>query len=58
MASNDILASFYGMNGQRCMGVSVLVCVGDCSHILEKIKTKVQNILKDADFAPLISKMR
>jgi malonate-semialdehyde dehydrogenase (acetylating)/methylmalonate-semialdehyde dehydrogenase len=37
MASRDIVASFAGCCGQRCMAASVLVLVGECSGLLEEV---------------------
>jgi methylmalonic acid semialdehyde dehydrogenase len=37
MASRDIVASFAGCCGQRCMAASVLVLVGDCGGLLQSI---------------------
>ena len=57
MAVSDIIASFSGMNGQRCMAASVLVTIGDCSHIISKIVEEVKLRLNDKDIAPVISKI-
>lgn len=37
MASRDIVASFAGCCGQRCMAASVLVTVGDCKNLVDEI---------------------
>ncbi len=37
MASRDVLTSFAGCSGQRCMSASVLVLVGDGSALLERV---------------------
>ena len=37
MASRDIVASFAGCCGQRCMAASALVLVGDCGGLLQSI---------------------
>ena len=39
-ASQDIVASFAGCCGQRCMAASVLVLVGENPGLLEKVVTK------------------
>ncbi len=56
IAVRDIIASAYGMAGQRCMAASVLVCVGDCDHILQKLVEHIKNIETGADIPPIISK--
>jgi len=40
MASTDITVSAAGCAGQRCMAASVLVLVGDCKDVLEKVCEK------------------
>ena len=55
MAVRDIIASFSGMNGQRCMAASVLVTVGDCNHIIEEIVSEVTKIKEESTLAPVIS---
>lgn len=45
MTARDVVASMSGMAGQRCMAASVLILVGDCNHILEKIVTQAKNIV-------------
>lgn len=37
MASRDVVASFAGCAGQRCMAASVLVLVGDCDALLAEV---------------------
>jgi len=41
-AAKDILASFAGCAGQRCMAASVLLLVGDCSKLLEILVEKAK----------------
>jgi len=55
MAVSDIIASFSGMNGQRCMAASVLVAVGNCDHIISKVVDAVKEISNDDGLAPVIS---
>lgn len=55
MASNDIIASFAGMSGQRCMAASALITVGDANHIVDKIVEKVGKMKLGEDMHPLIS---
>ena len=37
MASRDIVASAFGCLGQRCMAASVLILVGDCEKLLQRV---------------------
>ena len=37
MAARDIVASFAGCCGQRCMAASVLLTVGDCDQLIERV---------------------
>jgi malonate-semialdehyde dehydrogenase (acetylating)/methylmalonate-semialdehyde dehydrogenase len=55
MAVSDIIASFSGMNGQRCMAASVLIAVGNCDHIISKVVDAVKEISNDDGLAPVIS---
>ncbi len=55
MATSDIVASFSGMAGQRCMAASVLVCVGDCDHLLKRIIEISQKQIAGTDIPPIHS---
>jgi malonate-semialdehyde dehydrogenase (acetylating)/methylmalonate-semialdehyde dehydrogenase len=55
MAANDILASFTGMSGQRCMAASVLVCVGDVEPIVRRICENARAMVPCRNLPPLIS---
>ena len=37
LTAQNVMASFTGCAGQRCMAASVLVAVGDISHIIDEI---------------------
>eukprot|EP00941_MAST-03F_sp_MAST-3F-sp1_P004786 g4786.t1 len=39
-ASSDIVASSFGCAGQRCMAASVLLLVGECKDVLDKVVDK------------------
>lgn len=41
-AAKDIVASFAGCAGQRCMAASVLLLVGDCSNLLSLLVEKTK----------------
>ncbi len=55
MAARDIIASFSGMSGQRCMAASVLVCVGDCEHLLSRIIELTLEQVPGIDIPPIHS---
>lgn len=44
MAAKDIVASFAGCAGQRCMAASVLLLVGDCDALLHAVVAKSQQL--------------
>ncbi|KAJ0398083.1 hypothetical protein P43SY_001173 [Pythium insidiosum] len=46
MAAKDIVASFAGCAGQRCMAASVLLLVGDCDALLAKIVAAAQQLTR------------
>jgi len=55
MSAHDILASVTGMSGQRCMAASVLICVGEVDHIVEKICENARAMVPGRDLPPIIS---
>ena len=44
IASNNIIASFAGCTGQRCMAASVLILVGDCNELVNILVEKVKKL--------------
>ena len=57
MASRDIVASFAGCCGQRCMAASALVLTGDCGELLQQvvdISSKLQPGQGPGEVGPLI----
>uniref|UniRef100_A0AAV1UTB3 methylmalonate-semialdehyde dehydrogenase (CoA acylating) n=1 Tax=Peronospora matthiolae TaxID=2874970 RepID=A0AAV1UTB3_9STRA len=46
VASKDIVASYAGCAGQRCMAASVLLLVGDCSKLLDTIVAKSKELIR------------
>ncbi|RLN53211.1 hypothetical protein BBJ29_000533 [Phytophthora kernoviae] len=44
VASKDIVASYAGCAGQRCMAASVLLLVGDCSSLLDMVVQKSKEL--------------
>ncbi len=53
MAARDIIASFSGMSGQRCMAASVLVCVDNCDSLLARIIELVKEQVPGIDIPPI-----
>ncbi|KAL7680998.1 putative methylmalonate-semialdehyde dehydrogenase, aldehyde dehydrogenase, cysteine active [Plasmopara halstedii] len=49
MASKDIVTSFAGCAGQRCMAASVLLLVGDCDALLAKIVEKSKELSRGTE---------
>lgn len=54
VAVDGIVASFTGCAGQRCMAGSVLVAVGECDHIIEKVISAARSIQLGRDMGALI----
>ncbi len=62
-AANAIVGAAYGSAGERCMAISVAVCVGDqtAEHLRDKLLPLIKNILVEpgdhanSDMGPLIS---
>ena len=52
-ASQDIVASFAGCCGQRCMAASVLVAVGEVDHILDAVAKRAKAIRPGIDLGPV-----
>ncbi|EQC33462.1 methylmalonate-semialdehyde dehydrogenase (acylating) [Saprolegnia diclina VS20] len=46
LASKDIVASFAGCAGQRCMAASVLLLVGNCHELLESVVQRARNLMR------------
>ena len=55
MTATDIAASFSGTSGQRCMAASVMVAVGDVSHIINALCEKTRKIIPGLNLGPIIS---
>ncbi len=57
MTATNVVASVAGCAGQRCMAASVLLAVGDCDHILDLIKQKMEAIVVGRDMGAIISEV-
>ena len=55
MTSVDILRSFTGVSGQRCMAASAMIGVGDVQHIIDAVVTKGRALKLGEEMGPIIS---
>ena len=55
MTASNVVASVTGCAGQRCMAASVLVTVGDCDHIVARIREKMAALKAGTDIGAIIS---
>lgn len=55
LTAENVVASFVGCAGQRCMAASVLIAVGKVDHILEKVKARAATIVAGKDLGPVTS---
>lgn len=55
MTAENVVASFTGGSGQRCMAASVLVTVGDCRRHVEAICARAAALAPGVDLGPLTS---
>lgn len=56
VAADNIVASFTGCTGQRCMAASVMVAVGDVDHVLGPILEKSKQLQAGKQLGPVISR--
>lgn len=56
ITAKEIIASAYGMSGQRCMAASTLLTVGNCDKLIEEIVNHSKKINSECNLNPLISK--
>ncbi len=55
ITADNVVASFTGCAGQRCMAAAVLVAVGDVDHIIDAIKDKAAALVIGKDVGPIIN---
>jgi malonate-semialdehyde dehydrogenase (acetylating)/methylmalonate-semialdehyde dehydrogenase len=55
ITADNVVASFTGCAGQRCMAAAVLVAVGDVDHIIDSIKEKAASLVIGKDLGPIIN---
>ncbi len=56
LTTENIVASFTGCAGQRCMAASVLVAVGQVDHILKAVGERAAKLTAGKDMGPVISR--
>lgn len=55
LTAENVVASFAGCAGQRCMAASVLLAVGDVDHILAEVRKKAETLRPGVDVGPVIT---
>jgi len=53
LTAENVVASFTGCAGQRCMAASVLLAVGDVDHILKAVRERAAKITPGKDLGPV-----
>ena len=53
LTAENVVASFTGCAGQRCMAASVLLAVGDVGHILDAVRARAAKITPGKDLGPV-----
>ncbi len=56
VTAENVVASFTGCAGQRCMAASVLVAVGDVKHVLDAVIEKSKELAPGKNLGPIINK--
>ncbi len=56
VTAENVVASFTGCAGQRCMAASVLVAVGDVSKVMDAVVAKAKTLQAGKDIGPIITK--
>lgn len=55
LTADNVVASFTGCAGQRCMAASVMVAVGEVDHILDEIVARAGRLRTGEDMGPITS---
>lgn len=55
LTTENVVASFSGCAGQRCMAASVLLAVGDVDPIIDAVKAKTEAMVLGEHMGPVIS---
>ena len=53
VTADNVVASFMGCAGQRCMAASVLIAVGKVDHIIEAIRERAAKVVTGKDMGPV-----
>ena len=53
VTAENVVASFTGCAGQRCMAASVLLAVGDVDHILKAVRDRAAKMVAGKDMGPV-----
>lgn len=53
VTTENVVASFTGCAGQRCMAASVLVAVGDVQHLIDRIAERAAEVKIGVDMGPI-----
>jgi malonate-semialdehyde dehydrogenase (acetylating)/methylmalonate-semialdehyde dehydrogenase len=53
LTAENVVASFTGCAGQRCMAASVLLAVGEVDHILDAIRQRAAKLVTGTDMGPI-----
>jgi malonate-semialdehyde dehydrogenase (acetylating)/methylmalonate-semialdehyde dehydrogenase len=53
VTAENVVASFTGCAGQRCMAASVLLAVGDVDHILSAVRERAAKMVAGKDMGPV-----
>ena len=56
LTAENVVASYTGCAGQRCMAASVLVAVGDVDHLLKAIVERSKKLVLGETLGPIITK--
>ncbi len=56
VTADNVVASFTGCAGQRCMAASVLVAVGDVDHVLSAVTERAKQLEPGKNLGPIINK--
>lgn len=56
VTARNVVSSFTGCAGQRCMAASVLVTVGDCDHVISAIAEKSKEVRAGIEMGSVISR--
>lgn len=53
VTADNVVASFMGCAGQRCMAASVLIAVGNVDHIIQAVAERASKIVTGTDMGPV-----